>query len=227
MLKSSPHHPKTSQPTPKDFVEAYEPFKDQPVVSIHLSAELSGTYESARAAKKTLEDPDITIVDSRLCTIGLGLIVVKAARAAQEGASKDDVLGLVDNLLNEVGFYFSVDTLEYLAKGGRVGKAQELLGTLLKVKPILTRENGAVAPKAKVRGRAKVFDKLVELMKEKGAAKKKGRTVLLAGIWNEDRLVEFKERLDKEFSVDEFMISKVGSVIGTHTGPGAIMCAWV
>ncbi len=225
-LQTSEHHPSTSQPTPEDFVKVYEPLKDQPIVSIHLSAALSGTCESALAAKAKLEDHDITVIDSKLTTIGLGLVVVEAARAAKEGKSAEEIKDVAEKAMKEVGFHFCVDTLEYLAKGGRIGKAQELLGSLLSVKPILFLEDGKVATKGKVRGRKKVFPKLVELMEE-GGAKDKKLKVLLAGFQNDDRISAFKSLLEEEFDVEELIISKVGAVIGTHTGPGVVMCSWV
>jgi len=226
MLQSSPHHPHTSQPTPEDFSRVYDEFEGRDIVSIHLSSELSGTCESALAAKKGREGQKIEIVDTLLCSVALGAVVVKAARAAKAGEPLAEVKGIAEAAARETGFIFSVDTLEYLRKGGRIGKARELIGSLLKVKPILSLDEGKVVPKGQVPGKAKVFNALIDIMKENGADEKKV-TVLLAGIQNEERIEAFRARIKNAIDVDEFIVSKVGAVIGTHTGPGVVMCSWL
>ncbi|MDX9872280.1 MAG: DegV family protein, partial [Clostridia bacterium] len=156
--------PTTSQPSPAEFQEVYEELTadGSTVISMHISSKMSGTIQSAMLAKKNLPDRDIRVIDSGKVTMALGLGVLVGARAAQAGRSADEVEALVQEMFNhKIKIYFMVDTFENLQKGGRIGKAAALLGTLLNIKPILTVEDGLVAPFEKVRGKTKAVERLV------------------------------------------------------------------
>lgn len=131
--------PRTSQPSPGEFKAAYSEVgsSGDSIVSIHISREMSGTYQSAIMAASMLPELDIEVIDSRLVSMGLGVVVLEAARAARDGASKDEVIAIVKKMMSSVSVLFCVDTLYYLEKNGRIGKAQSFLGTILHIKPIL------------------------------------------------------------------------------------------
>ncbi|UQZ87261.1 DegV domain-containing protein [Paenibacillus konkukensis] len=161
-LAASASLPTTSQPSPVEFVEAYKRAgaSGASVISIHLSSRMSGTYQSALLAKSMLEEDgcDLSVVDSRTASYGIGMLVVCAAEAAREGRSKEEILEMIDTIRRQTKIYFLVDTLEYLQKGGRIGKAAALLGSLLNIKPILSiSEEGEVFPVDKVRGQKKAM----------------------------------------------------------------------
>ncbi|WP_461671294.1 DegV family protein, partial [Mycobacterium tuberculosis] len=145
-LKSVTALPTTSQPSPLEFSEAYERLlqedPDGAIISIHISARLSGTYQSATIAQSMLErEADITVIDSRSASYGIGALVIRAAEMASAGHSKEEILAVVERLRNDSTIYFLVDSLEYLHKGGRIGRASALIGSILNIKPILSLDN--------------------------------------------------------------------------------------
>lgn len=216
--------PTTSQPSPLEFSEVYERLlaedPESPIISIHLSATLSGTYQSAVIAESMLENAaDLTIIDSKSASYGFGMRVVKAAEMAQAGESKEAILAELDRLEKDMELYFLVDTLEYLQKGGRIGKASALIGSILNIKPILSLDkNGGVYPVDKVRGSKKAVGRIVQLLKSSFGNDPVGMTI--AWTDNKESAMEFSERLKSELNVQEVGYTTVGAVIGTHTGPG-------
>ena len=220
-LREAKNLPTTSQPSPGEFKELYEKLgaDGSTIISIHLSSKFSGTYQSAILAKQMLNDLDITVVDSETTALALGLIVLNAAKAAREGESKDEVIGLARKLMDNSTVYFAVDTLEYLQKGGRIGAAQALMGSLLNIKPILTITDGLVTPVEKVRGQKKAFDRLVQL-----AGTKLSGNVQVAFIHgdNLEGVNKLKEKVTEKYGVHDSLISEVGPVVGTHVGPGVV-----
>lgn len=231
-LKNSDVMPTTSQPSPLDFLEAYKRIvekhgKDVQIICIMLSAVLSGTYQSAVIAKTMLEeDVDITIIDSKKASFLHGLAALEAARAAQAGKSKQQILDLIERLLKDIQVYFIVDTLEYLQKGGRIGKAQALIGSLLNIKPILTLDpEGHVLPFDKVRGTKKAINRMLEeLHAYAGGAPVKAAIVHADSIEEANALLE---RVKSEFQVVEEFITEIGPVVGTHAGPGTLACMMI
>ncbi|MDP2872705.1 MAG: DegV family protein [Bacillota bacterium] len=222
-LKSTPAIPRTSQPSAGEFLEIYRRLAadGDEVVSIHISGRLSGTIASADAARGMAEG-SVTVVDSLSASQGLAMCAMVAGRAAQAGRSKDDILALVQRLIPETYIIFSVDTLEYLQKNGRIGRAQALLGSLLNVKPILILDkDGVVAPYDKVRGKSRVIPRLVSAVKERIPA---GTKVRIAAIHAqaEDAAQALLEETGKHYQVQEKWVAPIGPVIGCHTGPGAI-----
>ena len=223
-LKSSPVLPTTSQPSPLEFSEVYERLLDEdpeaPILSIHLAANLSGTHQSAVIAKSMLERPaDITIVDSKSASYGTGLQVVKAARMAQAGESKERILEELQRLQDDMELYFLVDTLEYLHKGGRIGRASALIGSILNIKPILSLDkDSSVYSVDKVRGTKKAIGRIAELLKTSFGDAPVG--LIIAGSDNREAAEELGSRVKSELNVKDVSYTTVGSVIGVHTGPG-------
>lgn len=224
-LTSSPALPTTSQPSPVDFLDIYKTLTEDPeteVISIHLSSAMSGTYQSAVLAKSLLEDkPNLTIVDSKSASYGIGLLVVEAAKAAKEGKSKDEILELIGKLRRELRIYFLVGTLDYLQKGGRIGKAAAMFGSLLNIKPILTIDDeGEVNSIDKARGHKKAMARIVELMKADFGDKELHLTV--AHSQCREAAEEFSRLLQENFNVAKLTYTDIGPVIGTYTGPGTV-----
>jgi DegV family protein with EDD domain len=222
-LKTSEVMPRTSQPSPADFEAVYKRLAENgdTIISLHISAQLSGTYQSATIAKSMLEGMDIELVDSKVTSMGLGIVVIEAARAAKAGKSRDEIMSQVYDQLTRVRVYFGVDTLEFLQRNGRIGKAAAMLGGLLSVKPLLTLVDGGIVPKEKVRGKAKLLERLVSIVAEDMGADVKGKAVILHGNDLEGAL-KLKEKLEAKYNFSEVIISALGAVIGTHTGPGVL-----
>src|SRR5579859_3824049 len=167
LLAKSPDLPKTTQPAPARFEETYIRLgsNGDQIVSIHLSSKLSGTMHSAEIARDAVRSRCVVeVVDSGSASLGLGLIVLAAARLANGGASAQVVAAHVRRLVENVHIMFFVDTLEYLQRGGRIGRASALLGTLLNIRPVLKLEDGEIHPVEKVRTRSKGIDRLVEFV---------------------------------------------------------------
>ncbi len=213
---------RTSQPTPAEFLGVYRELSKSggSVISIHLSSALSGTCQSARMARDMLPLADIAVVDSRMAGMGLGMIALEAARAADAGKGKDEILGLVRKMISEGMLYFIVDTLEYLARGGRIGKAQAMLGNILSIKPILYLKEGIVHPLEKTRGRAKAIDRLVQIIGEK-VGKRRVKVTLMHGM-DPAGMKLLYDQIMPLLNCDEPVCSTLGAVIGTHTGLGTL-----
>lgn len=224
-LKTSPVMPTTSQPSPADFVEVYESLLQEdpegPILSFHLASVLSGTYQAATIAKSMLEEAGehIHVIDSCSASYGHGMQVVLAAEMAEAGASVEDILAAVAKRKESCQIYFLVDTLDYLQKGGRIGKAAAMIGSLLNIKPILSLEpSGAVTSVDKARGSKKAMAKIVELLKNHFGNQEVG--LIVAGTDDEVIRDELEARVKAELNVKEVSYTTVGTVIGTHTGPG-------
>ncbi|GAA3407034.1 DegV family protein [Paenibacillus hodogayensis] len=217
--------PTTSQPSPADFLDIYKKLSQEPdtaIISIHLSSAMSGTYQSALLAKTLLEADDrLAVVDSKSASYGIGLLVVEAAKAAAAGKSVPEVLELVDRLRQDMRIYFLVGTLEYLQKGGRIGKAAALFGSLLNIKPILTIDGqGEVSSVDKVRGTKKAMARIVDLLKADFGDRPIDLTVAHAGA--PEAGAEFSRLLQEHFNIAELTYTDVGPVVGTHAGPGTV-----
>lgn len=231
-LTKSDVMPTTSQPSPLDFVEAYKLIvrkygEDVQIIGIMLSAALSGTYQSAIIAKSMMEnDIDITVIDSKKASFIHGIVCVEAARAAKEGKNKQQILDMIERLLDEVQVYFIVDTLEYLQKGGRIGKASAMLGALLNIKPILTLEpGGTVTSFDKVRGTKKALARVTETLQEYAQGQPVKMAVLHGAAPEEG--AAWLEKLKQEFNIVESYCTEIGPVVGAHVGPGLLACVMV
>lgn len=222
-LKESKALPRTSQPSAGEFAQVYERLSAEgdSIVSIHISSKLSGTISSAEAAQNMLPQTNVSVVDSKLAAYSLGLVVVRAAEAANAGASHEEVVSLAEDLSSRVRLLFAVDTLEYLHKGGRIGGASAFLGSLLSVKPILTLRDGRVEPLERVRTKTKAVDRLVQLVTE-DLERVELEEVHVLHTQCPEEAVAFRRRLETEFGWQGAGISEIGPVVATHTGPGAI-----
>ncbi|MBB3082604.1 DegV family protein [Geodermatophilus sabuli] len=214
----------TSRPTPGDFVTAYRrrlAAGADRIVSVHLSAELSGTVDAARLAAAQVGEHVVTVVDSRSAAMGTGFAVLAAARAAAAGADAASVAAAARDTAAATRTLFVVDTLEHLRRGGRIGSAASLIGTALAVKPVLHVSEGRVVPLEKVRTSARALARLVQ----RGVEAADGRAVSvavhhLAAPERAERLAaELRERLPL---LRELHVSELGAAIGAHVGPGAV-----
>jgi len=231
MLPNASDHPKTSQPSAGEFIQVYKPILDagKEIVSVHLSAKLSGTYASACAAKEHLEGQvknalPIHIVDTLSVSMGLGLLVIAAAQAAQAGKSPQDIVATLNALIPKLNLIFVLDTLEYLKRGGRIGGARAMLGSLLNVKPMLEVANGQVEPLEQPRSRTKALKRAIEIMEERVAGKPVHIAVLHAQCPDDAATLEKDVRAQAQ--VRELYLAEIGPAIGVHVGPNAIGLAF-
>ena len=221
-LVEGPIWPTTTQPTPAAFAEVYDKLAEDTneILVVTLSSKLSGTYQSAMGAKPMVKKKcRIEVIDSGKVAMGLGLVVLAAARAAKKGDKLEELVDFVHKATPRSHFVAYFDTLKFLAKGGRIGKAQGLLGSLLSVKPLLTTKDGEMAPLTRVRSLGAGMDYLYNF-----AAGFRDRIEEMAvehttAPDEADRLVE---RLSDVVSKDKIRRSTVSPVLGTYGGPGAV-----
>jgi DegV family protein with EDD domain len=226
-LRSSPEPPKSSQPTPADFAAVYEGLAGyEKILAVLLSARLSGTLESARLGAESSGDRRVTPIDSGVICGGAVILADALQRRLARGTTEEELLAVVDRFKRTRGLLFTVETLEYLVRGGRVGKASGLAGQLLNVKPILHFEDGEVAPLKRVRGRAKALAEFESLFLD-GT---EDSPDLHVGVGHADapedaaKLVERIRAARPNASLD--IVTTLGPVIGTHGGPGTLGLFW-
>ena len=231
MLPHAKDHPTTSQPSAGEFIEVYRPLLDagREIVSLHLPSKLSGTYASACAAKTELETQlkkavPLTIIDTPWLSMALGMLCIAAAQAAEAGKSRDEVAAIVNALIPKLNLIFVLDTLEYLRRGGRIGGARAMLGSMLNVKPMLQIENGLVEPLEQPRSRSKALKRLLQVMEERADHQPVHVAVLHAVSLDDAARLEKEVR--SRFECKEFYTTEIGSVIGVHTGPNAVGLAF-
>ena len=216
--------PVTSVPSPGSFAEVYDKLAEEAdeILAIILSSKLSGTYEVALQSIGLMKRKcRVEVVDSQWAVMAQGFIVMKAAEAAKTGASLDEVIDVAQKTIPRVDMHAAFDTLEYLKRGGRIGKAQAFLGSMLRVNPLITLRDGVVEPAGRTRSRAKAIDHLynfavsyshIEEMAVEDAACPDDAELLI-------------ERLGSKFPKERIYRSKTTPVIGTHTGPGLLLVA--
>jgi len=216
--------PTTSQPSVGEF---YEVFKDlteagYEVVTLTISSKLSGTWNSAMAAQEMLPGAPISVVDSLSTSAGMALMIEAALEAIATGATHQQVAALLEQIKGQVHVLFVVDTLEYLAKGGRIGNAKAWMGTVLKIKPILILQEGAIEPCEQVRSKQKALIRLQELIEERvGGQGQQARVGVVHGM-APDVAQAVKQEISARLHCREPRVAEVGPVLGTHTGPGVI-----
>jgi len=214
----------TSRPSPAEFAAVYQQALDDGatnIVSVHLSAALSGTWESAVLAAQDFQYGTVRVVDSRSTVMALGFAVLAAARAAQADASASEVQDAAVSTVDSTRTFFYVDTLEHLRRGGRIGTAAALLATSLSVKPLLHVLDGQIVPLEKVRTSAKAIARLIQLTV--AAAGSDPADVAVHHLDAPDRANEVAARLRAEVpALGELHTSEVGAVIGAHIGPGVL-----
>jgi DegV family protein with EDD domain len=224
-LRNERELPTTSQPSIGDFLAVWEPLLDQghEIVSIHLAGGISGTCEAARQAHGLLSERGlgdrVEVLDSESGCGGTGLLVLAAAAAARAGADKDAVVARVRETRKALRIWFCLDTLEYLRRGGRIGKAQAWLGGTLKIKPILSLEY-EIMPVERVRTAGRAFERMVDYAKELRESGADGWVV--QHIQAPDQAQRLIDRCREIFGSEPVFSSEVGPVIGTYTGPGLI-----
>ncbi len=219
--------PTTSQPSVGDFLQAYgEAAREAvPILSIHISSKLSATVSTALTAKSELPQAQIEVVDSLSTSMGLGMVVLAAARAAAEEQPLSQIRASSEKLIKSMNVFFVVDTLEYLHKGGRIGGAAALVATVLRIKPVLYIKDGQIEVLAKVRTKRKALKRLLELVEERVPG---GTPVHVAVIHAQavEEASAFEKEVRARFNCAEMYLSELGPVIGTHVGPGAIGLAF-
>ena len=220
--------PKTAQPSPQDFADAFSRLAPNgPVLALTVSSRISGTYESARMGRDmALQDhPDavIEVIDTLIVAMGLGDLAVRAGQKAREGMNIAELAEWARDTASRTRIYFAVDTLEYLARGGRIGKAQRLLGGLLSLRPVLEFRDGEVHPLQRVRSRAKAHEVLEAHAHGHGTPER----LVYATTTDHQRAGEMAERSRSRLNVDEVPLYTIGTAVGTYVGPGCIGVALV
>ncbi|TMB97187.1 MAG: DegV family protein [Chloroflexi bacterium] len=219
-LPSAATHPTTSQPSPGRFAEMYSALLDKhdAVVSIHISEKLSGTVESARQAADMTDPQRVHVVDSEVVSMSLGLAALVASALAAQNLDAQAIEDRIVSMRQQLHTYFSVATLEFLRRGGRIGRASALLGSVLQVKPVLCIRDGLVTPLERVRTFERALNRVVELTR----AVDTGHGVCLI-VGHADAQAD-AERIGRELEpiADTLMIQPLGPVVGAHAGPGVV-----
>ncbi len=226
-LRTSPQLPTTSQPTPGDFLAAYEELGAyERILSIHIASNLSGTFQSAGTAAQQLGDGRVRTIDSQSASVAIAMLALAIQRRLERGTTDEEIDALVERYLVEHGLLFTVDTLVFLARGGRIGTAKAFAGQLLNVKPILSIRDGEVLPVKRVRGNRKAFQEFVDAL-ETNTRDEPGLRVGIAHADAPERMVELEKmvRHIRPHAQIE-METSLGAVIGAHAGPGTVGFFW-
>jgi EDD domain protein, DegV family len=226
-LRTSTQTPTTSQPTPADFLACYTELAGyERILSLHLAANLSGTFQSAGIAAAELGDGRVRTIDTETASAGITLLALAIQRRLERGTTDEEVDELVARYTKEHGMLFTVDTLEFLARGGRIGRAKAFAGELLHVKPILAIRHGEVIPVKRVRGARKAFQEFVDALKSE-TKDEPGLRVGIAHATAPERAVELTKMvrdLRPQATID--IETSLGAVLGTHAGPGTVGFFW-
>lgn len=218
--------PKTSQPSPEEFGRLYSRLLEdyQEVISIHISSALSGTFNAAYLAKEKFKEK-IHLVDSKTISLGVGLMIMKAAEYIKEGR---DSIWILDNLVKarkNIETLFTLNTLEYLQKGGRIGRVQGFMGSLLNIKPIIrVGDDGVYHTYGKAHSQKKALDSVVQAFQDLTKGRKPIRLAVAHGAAQQAGIY-LKESLENALQLPSTVFTQVGSVIGVHTGPGTVGAA--
>jgi DegV family protein with EDD domain len=226
-LRTTRELPTTSQPTPGDFMAAYRELDAfERVYSLHISAKLSGTYESARMAAEEVAADRIRTIDSGTASAAVAMLGLAIQRRLERGTSDEEIDALVERYRRDHGLLFTVDTLEFLQRGGRIGRAAAWAGTLLNIKPILTIEDGEVLPLKRVRGSQKALQEFAAVFRRQ-TEDAEGLRVGIAHADAPDR-VDAIRALVRDIRPDAEIehVTTLGAVIGTHSGPGCVGFFW-
>ncbi len=225
-LKTSPVLPRTSQPSVAAFKETYERLAGETneIVSIHISSRLSGTLNAASVAREEVAHlAHIDLIDSYNVSLGLGLIVLEAAAVAARGGKLEEVVAAARRAMDRTHVSVVVDTLEYLQKGGRIGRARSLLGSVLSIRPILNVVDGEVAPVERVRTRSKALDRIAEI----ATAQARAKMMFVACSANDEEADRFIQRIRPSLPHTDMGRAHLGPTVGAYTGPNALGIAWI
>jgi DegV family protein with EDD domain len=218
--------PTTSQPSAGEFLALYEPLiadPDDHVISIHISEGLSGTVPNARAAAQELAPDRIHVVDSRTAAIGLILMVVAAGEAIAAGKGAPEILAMLERMVDECCAYFMVENLAYLHKGGRIGTASRLMGTLLNIKPILYMHEGKIEALDKTRTSKRAYRRVIDEAVQHVAGRR--ARVCVGHIQAPEAAAEAAARVREQIDCAAVYMQEIGPVIGSHVGPGLVAVA--
>lgn len=223
-LVSDPVLPTTSCPSSGEYAEAYRGMagKCESVVSLHITAKGSGAYQSACIARDMTPDLDVTPVDTCAVSMATGYMAVEAARASRKGAGRDDVLGVVRNLMANIQQVYAADTLKYLYLGGRIGRAKHMMGSLLRLKPLITmNRDGIIGPVGQALSRQGALRRIIETMDLWSGKAEALKVAVVQGAAQADaqRLLDM---IREEFHCAEVLSSEFGPALGVHTGPGTL-----
>lgn len=223
MLRNSENMPKTSQCTYIQFRDAFKKYlnEDKDILYIGGSSTASGTLQSAMMAKNDLEG-NIYIIDTQNLSIGSGCFLLSAAEMIEKNKNIEEIVDHLEKLKNNIEVLFTVDTLDYLQKGGRISLAKATIGNMLNIKPILSIQDGLVKPVNQVRGKKQVVSKIIALIKEKFGEDLSDKRIILGYGDNESEIISVEEKLKSEFNISEILTVNVSSCICAHTGPGII-----
>ena len=226
-LRTSPQLPTTSQPTPGDFLAVYQELGAyERILSVHIASNLSGTFQSAGTAAAQLDDGRVRTIDSESASVAVAMLALAIQRRLERGTTDEEVDALVERYLRDHGLLFTVDTLEFLARGGRIGKARAFAGQLLNVKPVLSIRDGEVLPVKRVRGNRKAFQEFVNALE----TQTRDEPELRVGIAHADapeRMRELEKMVrDIRPHAQIEMETSLGAVIGAHAGPGTVGFFW-
>ncbi len=225
-LRDSPVTPATTQPTPQDFVTAYEELAAyERIYSLHLSSKVSGTFQSAELAAREIGDK-VRPVDTLTASLAIAMLAHAIQRRLTRGTTDEEISALVDRFRAESGVVFTVETLEYLQRGGRIGRAQAIAGSLLNLRPVLGVEDGEVVAVARVRGRAKALAEFERRLVD-ATTDGPGLRIAIAHANAPDwvgTLSELVWRVRPKAEIE--FASTLGAVVGTHAGPGAVGFFW-
>lgn len=213
--------PTTSAPSIGAFQETYERLlgKSNSIVSIHLSGKLSATVRTAQAAAEAMGKADrIAVVDSQSVSLGMGCVVMEAVEAVRAGAKLDKVKAAAENAVPRIHVFFVLDTLEYLRRGGRIGRARAYMGTLLSIKPVLALRDGEVYPQERVRTRMRALERIIQT----AAGFQNVKRAAVGHTTTPDEAERLRERLAMAFPHIDVMLVRLGPVLGAHGGPGIV-----
>ncbi|MDF2840824.1 MAG: hypothetical protein K0Q99_1596 [Clostridia bacterium] len=222
-LEASENLPTTSQVPPIEFLDAFndELNNGNDIICINGSSQLSGTYNSALLAKNQLESDKIHVIDSEGVTLGAGLLAIKAARLAEQGMISTEIVNEIRESVKRMKYFYIVDTLKYLHKGGRISLSTSVIGSILNIKPILTIKGGKLEMLDKSRGIKKAIAETFDIIKENGWTLE-NKVVGINHTNSLENLGLLEAYLKKEYHVREIIVGEVGSVVATHAGPGAV-----
>ena len=222
LLHASKNLPTTAQPTAQDFIDIYTKLVDEvdEIVTVVISHHMSATLQSALMAQEQFTAIPTHVIDSESVSLGLGMMAITAARAAAQGQDAQQVVQLLEKIKQSMNVIFTVETLEYLHKGGRIGGATAFLGSALSIKPILYVKDGRIEPLERARTRKRAVAHLLELVEEKVGKSEAHFAVLHCEADEEAR--ELGEQVKAKFNCAELVIAEAGPIIGTHAGPGTL-----
>ena len=226
-LRAAAELPTTSQPTPQDFMSTYNALSGyERIYSLHISSKLSGTFQSASLAASEIGGDRIRLIDTESASVGIGMLAIAIQELLARGTTDEEIEALAALHRERAGILFTVDTLEFLAKGGRIGRGRALMGNLLNVKPILAIEDGEVVPVTRVRGRAKAFEEFRRRF-EAATTDGPGLGIGIAHAEAEEAVEQLEAIvLATRPEAEVKLVTSLGAVVGTHASPGTVGFFW-